>query len=582
MGKSKTIRLIQVLFFLYLLFFLFCLAYSVFTYNNEGGSAIIRKVAFAYIWRKALILFIDYLIPLQVSGVLISYSLFFKFKEKEGGASAYLPFHKLINPNLTLLLLLTLIYIVLLSGFLPLFNRKQSEAEYVSRVALDLLREAEIEKKEGNTERAIKLLDIYLSIDKGNEEIARRRDIYRVDMAEDNREKQVVEAAAEPALLSRVAASGQNASDLIEKAREYYAEEDYFSAHFYAALALEIATERSLIIAARGIERDALKELSSILPTGADKEALKLFLEKKEGFQAFTEERFFDAYYIFKELEENYPRDPDVLMYLEKSREKLKEESFFTEEAEKAVSLPGKGRILFKNESAEERVEIIAIERMVELSGDVFFKNVEVISFDSSGEINYHLHAPYGKLVNGHLNMNAMDSSQAGKYSPPDYWQGARSDLLPFHSIKLNPDRELLRRLSMDSQDLKGWDLMSLWQAREKIETYGLVAEKLDITLLLTLLKPFLFLILSLISISLGWSLRARYLARPPIIALLFIPLLPLVVFFLVVVISYGHKLLLGFLLLSLGFWPALITLCILESLLLMVSLLTLAAQKSE
>ncbi len=421
MGKSKTIRLIQVLFLLYLVFFLLCLAYSVFTYNNDGGSTIIRKVAFGYIWRKALILFIDYLIPLQVSGVLISYSLFFKFRGKQGGASAYLPFHKLANPNLTLLLLLTLIYIVLLSGFLPLFNRKQSEAEYVSRVALDLLREAEIEKKEGNTERAIKLLDIYLSIDKGNEEIAWRRDSYRVEMAEVNGGKQAGEAL-EPALPSRVAATGQSASDLIEKAREYYAGEDYFSAHFYAALALQIATERSLIIAARKIERDALKELSSILPTGADKEALKLFLEKKEGFLAFTEERFFDAYYIFKELEENYPRDPDVLMYLEKSREKLEEESFFIEEAEKAVALPGKEGILFKNQSAEGRVEIIAIERMVELSGDVFFKDVEAISFDSSGEINYHLHAPYGKLVNNHLNMNTMDRFQTGKSSPPYYW----------------------------------------------------------------------------------------------------------------------------------------------------------------
>ena len=581
MGKSKTIRLLQVLFLFYLVFFLFCLAYSVFTFNNDGGSDIIRKFAFGYIWRKALILFIDYLIPLQVSGVLISYSLFFKFKGKQGGASTYLPFHRLANPNLTLLLILTLMYTVLLSGFLPFFYRKQSEAEYVSRVALDILREAEIEKKEGNTERAIKLLEIYLSIDKGNEEIAWRRDSYSVEMAEGDRGKRAVEAA-EPVLLSRAAASGQSASDLIEKAREYYTGEDYFSAHYYAALTLEIATERSLIIAARRIERDALKELSSLLPTGADKEALKLFLKKKEGFQAFTEKRFFDAYYIFKELEENYPRDPDVLMYLEKSRETLKEESFFIEEAKKAVALPGKGGILFKNQSAGGRVEIIAIERMVELSGDVFFKNVEAISFDSSGEINYHLHASYGKLVNNHLNMNAVDRFQAGKSSPPDYWQGGKSDLLPLHSIKLNPDWELLSKLSMDSQDLKGWNLMFLWQAREKIETFGLVTEKLDIILLLTLLKPFLFLILSLISISLGWSLRARYLARPPISTLLFIPLLPPVVFFLVMVISYGHKLLLGFLLLSLGFWPALITLCILESLLLMVSLLTLAAQKSE
>lgn len=578
MGKSKIIRLIQVLLLIYLVFFLLCLAYSVFTYNSDGGGTIIRKVAFGYIWRKTLILFIDYLIPLQVSGVLISYSLFFKFSEKKERTPAYLPFHKLANPNLTLLLLLTLIYTVLLSGFLPFFNRKQSEAEYVSRVALDILREAEMEKKEGNTERAIKLLEIYLSIDKGNEEIAGLRDIYIAEMAKGNIGKQAGEAT-EPVLPSRVA---QSASDLIEKAREYYTGEDYFSAHYYAALALEIARERNLVIAARKIERDALKELSSILPTGADKEALKLFLKKKEGFLAFTEKRLFDAYYIFKELEENYPRDPDVLMYLEKSKEKLKEESFFIEDAEKAVALPGKGGILFKNGSAEGRVEIIAIERMVELGGDVFFKDVEVISFDSSGEINYHLHAPYGKLVNNHLNMNAMDRFQAGKSSPPDYWQGGESDLLPLHSIKLNPDRELLSRLSMDSQDLKGWDLMSLWQAREKIETFGLVTEKLDIALLLTLLKPFLFLILSLISVSLGWSLRARYLARPPIIALLFIPLFPLVVFFLVMVIIYGHKLLLGFLLLSLGFWPALITLCILESLLLMVSLLTLAAQKSE
>lgn len=582
MGNSKAIRLMQVLFLLYLVFFLFCLAYSVFTYNNNGDSTIIRKVAFGYIWRKALILFIDSLIPLQASGVLISYSLFFRFKDKQGGVSAYLPFYKLTNPNLTLLLLLTLIYTVLLSGFLPLLNRKQSEAAYASRVALGFLEEAEVEKKEGNTERAIKLLDIYLSIDKGNEEIEKRRDSYSVEMLKDNKGEPVDEAV-ESLVPSRMAASGLDASDLIEKAREYYAGEDYFSAHYYAALTLEIATARNLIIAARNIETDALKELSSILPTGVEKEAEKLFLKKKEGFLAFTEERFFDAYYIFKELEEHYPRDPDVLMYLEESRKKLKEESFFTEEAEKAVVLPGKEGILFENGSAEGRVEIIAIERMVELSGDVFFKNVEAISFDSSGKINYHLYAPYGKLVNNHLNMNAMDRFKAGKSSPPDYWQGAQSDLLPFlHSIKLNPDRELLSRMSMDSQDLKGWGLMSLWQAREKIETFGRITEKLDITLLLTLLKPFLFLILSLISISLGWSLRGRYPARPSIIAFLFIPLFPSVVFFLVIVISHGHKLLLGFLLLSLGFWPALIALCILESLLLMVSLLTLAAQKSE
>ena len=99
---------------------------------------------------------------------------------------------------------------------------------------------------------------------------------------------------------------------------------------------------------------------------------------------------------------------------------------------------------------------------------------------------------------------------------------------------------------------------------------------------LMRILNPFLFLVVSLLAVSMGWANRARYLGRPPLLTYVMIPVLPFLVSNVIDLLVHAHRILLGFIFVTLSFTVALVLLIALQAVLLVISLLVLAGQITD
>ena len=120
--------------------------------------------------------------------------------------------------------------------------------------------------------------------------------------------------------------------ELMQNAMDCYASKDYFNAHYYASLVLEISKSRDGNLAsAKQLASDAWNKLTEIDAFENDLSG-QVFHRKKEGYTALTSGDYSKAYYIFYELLEKYPLDYDIKNFYEISKELLSTRYFFIDE----------------------------------------------------------------------------------------------------------------------------------------------------------------------------------------------------------------------------------------------------------
>ncbi len=108
---------------------------------------------------------------------------------------------------------------------------------------------------------------------------------------------------------------------------------------------------------------------------------------------------------------------------------------------------------------------------------------------------------------------------------------------------------------------------------------YGYIKEPVQILLLERILKPFTFLIVSFLSVSIGWYLRIRKYSFPWF-SLLLIPIITYLIHNILSIYEYAMSLMLGYSLFKTGFYPALIILVVSQAVILFLSLVSIANQK--
>ena len=103
--------------------------------------------------------------------------------------------------------------------------------------------------------------------------------------------------------------------------------------------------------------------------------------------------------------------------------------------------------------------------------------------------------------------------------------------------------------------------------------------ERLETEIVMKAFMPFAFLVLAFFALSFGWALRARYLGRPPLLAILFVPIVPIAAALASLLYVHGHRIVLGFTVLAFGLTAALIVGAVLSLVLLIVALVLTAGQ---
>ena len=148
--------------------------------------------------------------------------------------------------------------------------------------------------------------------------------------------------------------------------------------------------------------------------------------------------------------------------------------------------------------------------------------------------------------------------------------------------LALRPTVEELRSLSLGRDALAVLGLAELWRMRGDLGSFGLSREALSVDMAMKMLMPFVFLILSIFALSLGWAFRARYFGRLSLFAVILMPLVPLVLSVLSLLYVHAHRVIIGFTVLAFGLTAALIVLAALQVVLLAVALIMLAGQSTR
>jgi hypothetical protein len=546
-----------------------------------------------YVWTAAFVRFVDYAIPVTVAGLAVGYSLFLR---PEVGFRR--PFHRVVGSQLTLLVTLSILYSAALFGFYPRSRTLLTELEELTREGKDLLMDAHRELQQGRPQEALDSFERYLAINRRDDAAAGELDHLRAEL------RSIEAAEGPPAPEPAEAVRGERPDQYLARARGYFEREDWFSAIYYADLAVRLSGERQDAVSreAARLSSRAWERIRS-LQQERDKltvEERRLFASKQEGYRLYQRGDYLSSYYHFLQLARRYPMDQDVRRYLGDSRRGIQRLAYFRDEAERMDPLPGPQGLLFVNGRGDGPREIVSIGKMVSTAGETFFKDIEVLRV-GSGRVQLHYLAPYGRLESSSappagqgqaggphagVLLRGIDRTRPGRDLLPREIVGSLRGEEPRYLLALAPRPEQLAALRAPgpsgSSRLGGVGLDTLWLARAGIGAFGQLESALSQEILMRLLLPFALLNLGLLAMALGRSYRLASARRPPFAAYLLIPLFPVAAALLAGVYLKVHRALVAYALLSWGFRPALIGLAVLQGAILAVMLILLAGRGND
>lgn len=562
--------------------------------------------------------FITFLIPIHATAILLIYSLFIDIGRQDYKKGSLV--RQLVSSLLVLFMVLTIIYIIFLLWIQPqiIYGIKNNETK--SQMARDYYELADSEFKESDKvtgemrEKHLRTAFMYiessLKMNPGYEKAKElekkiRKEIMDSEVRLTEKEEDITQGDTKK---DRDFIKEASANDLLQKAGELYEKEKYFSAYYYASTAFRL--DENLLDAYTLSER-AIEKIKSF-DLSRKEEAIKdLSYKKKEWYKKIRSGEFISVYYYFKELETQNPDDPDIKNYLQEIEEEFIEIfTFKYDEVAHIDFIPGITNILFINYADEKKKEFIYIHKLVNVIEGTYYKDMEVLTVSSTGEVISHLKAPYGKYV--YVDTSQISTMQGMKptkhhintqcirtynkdISPVEYDYETDREISPEYIVKppsgyrdlpyiipLYPDKKLLKnfRVGNVSFDETGFlDLFFLSLNNDYVKA-GFNRTEINIEIISRFILPFIFLFFSLLSIAIGWACRSRYPTRPPVLTLIFIPLFPVVVSFLTNLYLLTQKILFGFIGILLNNLILTLIICIVfQSIVIIIALIIIAGK---
>ena len=254
--------------------------------------------------------------------------------------------------------------------------------------------------------------------------------------------------------------------------------------------------------------------------------------------------------------------------------------------------------MLFFNGTGEDVAEAVSIGKLVDAGREgAYAMDIEAVRYRATGEVLWHLRARYGRIeesVAGPVPVSggaegqtaggrailllSVDRVDRGRQIGPVYLEGSRPaaerNILP-----LAPTVPELAALAVGRDSIGAMGLPELWRLRERLASFGMPRGRLETEIVMKAFMPFAFLVLAFFALSFGWALRARYLGRPPLLAILFVPVVPIAAALASLLYVHGHRIVLGFTVLAFGLTAALIVGAVLSLALLFVALVLTPGQ---
>jgi len=536
------------------------------------AGSLIAPMRGGWLLNDVVIRLIDILVPVSMTVFGLVFSLLINPAQLGSSAAG---FFRLAQNVLVLIIIATVVYAALLGILRPFAVSGREQALADSTIARELLERARTQADDENYAQALHSYGSYLAFDPDNERVMSERQSARAAMRSRDAE---TDAGDEESFQSAPTLSGLNIGELIRQAQRFLSEEDYFSAHYYASRALDLDPDAPQ---AQQITARAREELQRPTPSEEEEEAAEVFRRKRDGYLALYEQNDpIRAYYVFKRLRDEQPRDPDVERFYSEALQRVQQVSFFIDDAQENVDLPGSHNLLFRIRGAEGIITHVWIDKAVLATGGTYMYGIEAISVEE-GTPRYHFTANYGKLVGSVINMRGIDRDAPQRREVPRYYQGTRpngEEVL----LQIPMEPETFFRASYAEIGFDKAGLVDLLEMRSSYEAMGHSTAPVYRELLNRLIMPFAFAVLSLISVALGWKWRSRALTRPLLGVIMAAPVLFIPAFWITRLYVYLHQALVTLLIAQIPPSGATILLVVGQTVLLIITLVVFAGQKTR
>jgi hypothetical protein len=373
-----------------------------------------------------------------------------------------------------------------------------------------------------------------------------------------------------------------DSTEAIAMSRTAFDEKRYFDAHWLANLGVRLAPNGSAQQAsASRLASEAWNMITAQTPNRREQRLLEIHNLKLSGYQAMNSERWIDAYYIFQKLLTLTPDDPDAANFLAVSERGAVRTAFFIDEINYSLGEIMNGALFsLPDESGRAVLRFATLSASQDVAYGMGF---EYMKFDSNNNLLASVTARYAKILpftsaekqQVLILTHALDRNDEEK-GAKGVWLFGRETA---GGLLLDISFEDFLLISHVRRGLPNLQIAELFLASTNLRTAGYISQIFHAEILNRFGTVLFFLPLSIFVIIIAWRFRAQ--TRPRYIFVLMLPVLPIVFHGFVFLYRAIFNTLGIWLVLTFGFVPALILFIVTLGLLLLVSLIVLAAQHS-
>ncbi|MFW5694050.1 MAG: hypothetical protein ACOCYB_02700 [Alkalispirochaeta sp.] len=402
-------------------------------------------------------------------------------------------------------------------------------------VATTSRRQAEDLESLERFEEALAALRLYRAVVGSSQELDNEIEKLAVRAGQQRRRaREAADRGGETTFARAFEVEGLSVPELLERAEQALDAGNFYTAHYYAGVAADQSRFRRED--ARELQAQALNAIEDGIRRREERADRSFFQDKLQAYQLMqrgeTDPRaLVEAYYRFQELRRRAPDDPDVRRYAEEVQERLREISFFVDEAVEALAFPARRNVVFRNDRSGAFTELISAGRIIDAPHGTYLYDVEVVRL---GENEAHLSAPYGKRIGDMLVLRALarnrdtgDGGVAEYVVAPRYLEGESDGHQLGEVIPLQPDVDQLLLVAGGVETLDTLSLVGLMRAPAAYDATGHAVAPVHAELIYRIVRIVGFFVAAFYSISIGWRFRSLYIGRPPLLVLLLVPLLP-------------------------------------------------------
>jgi len=398
----------------------------------------------------------------------------------------------------------------------------------------------------GYYDRAMRYADAALTLDPNLAVAAELREKAEVESTRaktSNIRFKLYESVQEAEKVERVKIDAKQINEVYQlylKSQEAFDKKEWFNAHYYAELGLNLATPKDSNL-------EGLKKLSNTAWNNLTeyhnlaKNAGQLAFDKKyQGYLALVEKDDLKAYYIFRELymsSREFQSDPDVVFYMQVAENRINERYFFIDETLELESFENANDVYFAYSYEDGSKDIVYFKGMttVKDTGNSiqYLRDLTVSSIDSDGNLFRTMNVPYAKVLPVSVKtLTPTTKTLMGINDKIDYVpyimlnsvgrEKPNTEITPKYTFVNNTNEEnyapdyILLSIPYDDflmieelpKEPSGMSIVSLFKLVNKVAKYGYSSQIYGIALMNRVLYPLILLIMFILLGVFAWNNR--------------------------------------------------------------------------